>query len=325
MGVERQSVRDRPEDQEWDGMAATVRPTEAGLSEVWRANRSYLVDLAFGMLGDIGAAEDAVQEAFARLTDARFDEIEDKRGWLIVVTSRICLDQIQSARSRRERTVETSAIDLVGRPAAASLPPMDPADRVTLDDEVGLALLVVLQRLKPAERVAFVLHDVFQVPFETIAHSLGRSAPTCRQLAKRARTKIKSQTREPGADVTSTEQRQVAEEFIQACSNGDMNALLQLLDPSVWGDVDLGPLDQRNGRGARGRHGVAQNLLRYFGSSTTLVSNPIGGHPVVLSFNGENLWAVIELTIEDKLVKKIHVIADPAKIAFLNQQLAPPG
>jgi RNA polymerase sigma-70 factor, ECF subfamily len=306
-------------------MAATMGPKEAQLAEVWRDNRSYLVDLAFGMLGDVGAAEDAVQEAFARLTDSRFDEIEDKRGWLIVVTSRICLDQIHSARSRREHTLEASAIDLVGAPAPASVPPMDPADRVTLDDEVGLALLVVLQKLKPAERVAFVLHDVFQVPFETIANTLGRSAPTCRQLAKRARVKIGAHSTEVGADVSSTERRQVAEEFIQACSNGDMSALLQLLDPGVWGDVDLGPFDRRNGRGRRGPNRVAQNLLLYFGSSTTLVCNPIGGHPVVLSFSGDKLWAVIQLTVEDKLVKKVHVIADPAKIAFLNAQLVPAG
>ncbi|HXW78226.1 MAG TPA: RNA polymerase sigma factor SigI [Acidimicrobiales bacterium] len=306
-------------------MAATMGPKEAQLAEVWRANRPYLVDLAFGMLGDVGAAEDAVQEAFARLTDSRFDEIEDKRGWLIVVTSRICLDQIHSARSRRERTLETSAIDLVGASAPASMPPMDPADRVTLDDEVGLALLVVLQKLSPAERVAFVLHDVFQLPFETIAHSLGRSAPTCRQLARRARMKIRSQGTEERTEVSISEQRQVAEEFIQACSNGDMSALLQLLDPGVWGDVDLGPYDPRNGQGAKGPHGVAHNLLRYFGSSTTLVSNPIGGHPVVLSFNRDKLWAVIQLTIVNNLVKKIHVIADPVKIAFLSAQLDPAG
>jgi RNA polymerase sigma-70 factor (ECF subfamily) len=294
--------------------------SEAQISEVWRANHAYLVDLAFGMLGDIGAAEDAVQEAFARLAKATLEQIEDKRGWLIVVTSRICLDQVSSARARHERTHEYSTIDLAGPPVVGSVAPMDPADRVTLDDQVGLALLVVLQRLKPAERVVFVLHDVFQLPFETIARSVGRPAATCRQLARRARAKVRSGTGHEG-DVSFTEQRQVAEQFIQACQNGDMAALVQLLDPSVWGDVDLGPLDRRTGQGARGYRAVSANLLRFFGPGTTLVSYPVGGHPVVLSFVEQKLWAVILLTIEDKLVRKVHVIADPAKISFLGTQL----
>jgi RNA polymerase sigma-70 factor (ECF subfamily) len=286
------------------------------------------------MLGDIGAAEDAVQEAFTRLTKASLDEIEDKRGWLIVVTSRICLDQINSARSRHEQARENSAIDLAGPPVVGSSAPMDPADRVTLDDEVGLALLVVLQRLKPAERVVFVLHDVFQLPFETIARTIGRPPATCRQLARRARTKVQSESSpsrvghagagHPEGDVNPNEQRQVAEQFIQACQNGDMAALVQVLDPAVWGDIDLGPLDRRNGQGARGQRGVSANLLRYFGPAT-LVSYPVGGHPTVLAFVGQKLWAVILLTVEGKLVKKIHVIADPAKISFLNAHLAPAG
>ena len=305
------------------------------IADVWRANNTYLVDLAFGMLGDIGAAEDAVQEAFTRLTKASLDDIEDKRGWLIVVTSRICLDQINSARSRHEQARENSAIDLAGPPVVGSSAPMDPADRVTLDDQVGLALLVVLQRLKPAERVVFVLHDVFQLPFETIARSIGRPTATCRQLARRARAKIQSESSRLGAghaaaghpegDVSLNDQRQVAEQFIQACQNGDMAALVQVLDPAVWGDIDLGPLDRRSGQGARGQRGVSANLLRYFGPPATLVSYPVGGHPTVLAFVEQKLWAVILLTVEDKLVKKIHVIADPVKISFLNAHLAPAG
>ena len=167
-------------------------PTDAQFTDAWRVHRPYLVDLAFGMLADIGAAEDAVQEAFSRLARSDFERIEDQRGWLIVVTSRICLDQIQSARSRRERAHESSTIEFAG-PAATRAAFVDPADRVTLDDEIRLALLVVLERLSPAERVVFVLHDIFQMPFDTIAESVGRPAPTCRQLARRARLKIRSE------------------------------------------------------------------------------------------------------------------------------------
>src|SRR5215467_5414454 len=154
----------------------------------WKENRTYLIDLAFRMLGDIGAAEDIVQEAFSRLISAGPGQIEDERGWLIVVTSRLCLDQIRSARSRRERVHDSGVIETIPRIAATVS--ADPADRVTLDDSVRLALLVVLQRLSPAERVVFVLHDIFQVPFDAVAEATGRTVPACRQLAARARRKI---------------------------------------------------------------------------------------------------------------------------------------
>ena len=140
------------------------------ISQAYQEHRPYLVDLAFRMLGDIGAAEDVVQDAFSRLLRTAPGEIADERGWLIVVTSRLCLDQIRSARSRRERAHDATEIEFVAPPAAAGL--ADPADRVTLDDSVRLALLVVLQRLTPAERVVFVLHDVFQMPFGTIAETV---------------------------------------------------------------------------------------------------------------------------------------------------------
>jgi RNA polymerase sigma-70 factor, ECF subfamily len=302
-------------------MGIPGKSTEARLSDAWRANRPYLLDLAFAMLRDIGAAEDAVQEAFARLTDAESDLIEDQRGWLIVVTSRICLNQINSARSRREHAHEPSTIESAGPPLSQT-PPPDPADRVTLDDEVGLALLVVLQRLKPAERVVFVLHDIFQLPFDTIAEALGRAAPGCRQLARRARMKIKAETDQASVEINAAEHRLVAERFIQACSDGDLSALLTLLHPNVSADVDLGPLDKRSGAGARGSGRVARGLLYYFGPRTTLVSNPIGSRPVVLAFVDQRLFAVILLSLEDQLITKLHTIADPDKIGFLSDQLS---
>ena len=165
-------------------MASTATDNE--FAQAWQANRPYLVNLAYGMLGDIGAAEDAVQEAFARFSTADRAAIKDTRGWLIVVTSRICLDQIGSARVRREHAVDASTIEFTH--AAERAP--DPADRVTLDDEVRSALLVVLERLSPAERVVFVLHDIFQTPFDSIATTVGRPVASCRQLARRARLKI---------------------------------------------------------------------------------------------------------------------------------------
>ncbi len=300
--------------------------TDARVSEAWRGNRTHLVDLAFGMLGDIASAEDAVQEAFVRLAKADPEQIEDLRGWLIVVTSRICLDRIRSAEARRERAYDTSTIESAGPPGGQGRP-VDPADRVTLDDEVSLALMVVLQRLKPAERVVFVLHDIFQMPFDGIAETVGRPAPTCRQLARRARIKIAAETAwSDPSPVGLAEQRQVTERFIQACSSGDLSALLEVLDPDVWGDVDLGEFHPRTGTVARGRDQVAGNLMLYYhGSKSTLVWNPIAGRAAALAFMDNELWAVILLTIADQAVKRIHAVADPRKIEILRAQLSVGG
>ena len=153
----------------------TARRSDEEVIQAWHAHRSYLIDLAFRMLGDIGAAEDVVQDAFSRLLRTTPGEIDDARGWLIVVTSGLCLDQIRSARARRERTHDASEIEYTGGEALTDRDTLaDPADRVTLDNTVRLALLVVLQRLSPAERVVFVLHDIFAVPFGSIAQTVGR-------------------------------------------------------------------------------------------------------------------------------------------------------
>jgi RNA polymerase sigma factor (sigma-70 family) len=181
----------------------------AKISQAYREHRPCLVDLAFRMLGDIGAAEDVVQDAFARLMRAGAGEIDDERGWLIVVTSRLCLDQIRSARSRRERAHDPGEMEVAA--PAAQLALADPADRVTFDDSVRLALLVVLQRLTPAERVVFVLHDIFQMPFDTVAQTVGRTSPACRQLATRARQKISASDGGDRFDITCAEHRLVTE------------------------------------------------------------------------------------------------------------------
>jgi RNA polymerase sigma-70 factor, ECF subfamily len=294
--------------------------SDARIADAWREHRSYLLNLAFGMLGDIGSAEDAVQEAFVRLSDADVDAIDEPRGWLIVVTSRICLDQLGSARSRRERPHEIDTLEYAGRPLSGT-PPVDPADRVTLDDEVNLALLVMLQRLKPAERVVFLLHDVFQLPFETIAQTVGRTAASCRQLAKRARDKVAADPVISLADVDAVHHRELADRFIAACADGDFDALVTLLDPSAWGEVDLGPHDRRTGSGATGRENVAANVLEYM-TGTTMVSHPIAGDPVILAFARTRLFAVLVLTIDDDRIAKLHVIADPAKLSLVSSQLS---
>ena len=286
------------------------------LTEAWTAHHAYLVNLAFRMLGDIGEAEDVVQEAFSRLLRADRHVIEDERGWLIVVTSRLCLDVMRSARARRERPQDANDLDGVDpRPAPAA----DPADRVTLDDSVRLALLVVLERLTPAERVVFVLHDMFQLPFEDVAETVGRSAPACRQLAHRARQHVEDASNSARFSVEPAAHALVTEKFIAACTGGDLGQLLEVLDDDVVGDVDLAFIGGRPTRAA-GAHQVARNLLRYW-SSATLVSQPINDEAAILAFRDRQLAGVLVLGIEGDRIDHVHVIADPAKLGFLSSRL----
>ena len=291
--------------------------------QAWNEHRPYLVDLAFRMLGDIGAAEDVVQDAFARLLRAPGGEIDDARGWLIVVTSRLCLDQIRSARSRRERPHDASEIEFApgSHPPMGLQPAADPADRITLDDDIQLALLIVLQRLSPAERVVFVLHDIFAVPFDSIARTVGRPAATCRQLARRARQKIEEGQGGATFDVGAAEHRQVTEKFIAACASGDLDGLLEVLAPDAWGDFDAGPDDPRAIGVIRGALRVARHLLHYWGPGTTLVTHPVAGRPALLGFTGRELSGVLVFTMAGGKIQAVHVIGDPRKLGALSSQL----
>ena len=293
---------------------------DATSSQAYREHRPYLVDLAFRMLGDLGAAEDVVQDAFARLLRADAGQIDDERGWLIVVTSRLALDQIRSARSRRERAHDPGEIEFTAPRAQPAL--ADPADRITFDDSVRLALLVMMQKLSPAERVVLVLHDVFRMPFGTIAQTVGRTTASCRQLAKRARQKVADGR--PGArfDVESAEHRLVTDKFIAACAGGDLDGLLAVLAPDAWGDVDFGPAATEARSVITGAENVAANLLRFWGPGSTLVSHPAGGQPALLGFHGRTLAALLVLRMRGEQVQAVHVIADPAQIGFLGRHLA---
>jgi RNA polymerase sigma-70 factor, ECF subfamily len=276
------------------------------IAAAWRAHRAYLVNLAYQMLGDVGESEDVAQEAFLRLARADVAGIDDVRGWLTVVAGRLCLDQLRSARVRLETRLLPEYDPAVDDGVLGS----DPADRVTLDDEVGIALMQVLRQLSPGERVAFVLHDVFAVPFEEIADTVGRPVGTCRQLARRARAKVVAAA--PRAvEVTTAEHQLVTESFITACANGDLTALTALLDPAVWGVgtvlADPAPPQQVN----HGPHDVAVNLMRYLGPRTTVVCGP-PGEPVLLAFDRGRLFAIVVLTIRDSLVVKIEATADPS-------------
>jgi len=291
---------------------------DLAISQAYLGHRPYLVDLAFRMLGDIGAAEDVVQDAFSRLMGAGLGEIEDYRGWLIVVTSRLCLDQIRSARARRERAYDAADIEFIAAPQPGLT---DPADRITFDDQVRIALLVMLQRLTPAERVVFVLHDVFSVPFDTIAETVGRSAPACRQLARRARQKIAASQAGLGSHVVAGEHRAVTEKFLTACATGDIDGLLEVLDPGAWGELVLGPDATRREPVVTGAERVARNLVRFWGEGATLVSLSAVGQPALLGFVDRKLTAVLVLNMHGERIQAVQVIADPRLLDFVAARL----
>jgi RNA polymerase sigma-70 factor (ECF subfamily) len=276
--------------------------------DVWRENRPFLVDLAFRMLGNIADAEDVVQDAFSRLLRADIDEIEDVRGWCVVVVSRLCLDILRSAHNRRESPTST--------PEPAPIP--DPSDRVTLDDSVRMALYVMLEKLSPAERAVFVLHDVFRYPFETVASIVGRTPDSCRKLASRARRRVETDDGAARFAVEDDAHRLVADRFIAACAGGDLQALMELLHADVGGEVEMGPggmvVPARVGR-----NNVARNLLIFFAGATgiTLVSHSLG----VLAFRDGHLYAIVTLETEDGLIKDIHAIRSEQTIAAIDEML----
>jgi RNA polymerase sigma-70 factor (ECF subfamily) len=288
--------------------------TDPRLAEIAGRERPHLLDVAFRMLGDVGNAEDVVQEAFVRLARVDLDTIDDARGWLVVVVGRLCLDHLRSARVRRESSMESGLLDTAAARHAAVV---DPADRITLDDSVRIALLTVLERLTPAERTAFVLHDVFQLPFDTIATIVGRSPTACRQLASRARRHVRAETNPIRMPVESAEHRAVVDRFIAACAGGDLNALMEVLDPDVVGDATPGGLVP-DAPAIAGRRNVARRILGFLGPrrDAAVVSFVVNGQPALVHSRGGNIVVVLLLTIEDDgLIHHIHTVGDPVGLA----------
>jgi RNA polymerase sigma-70 factor, ECF subfamily len=267
---------------------------------VWQSERPRLMRIAEGLLRDRQQAEDVVQEAFLRLS--RESDVDEPGAWLNVVTGRLCLDHLRSAAHRHERVVDDETLGMMG-PAT-----VDPADRVTLDDRVRAALLVLLDRLSPAERVSFVLHDVFALPFSEIAETLGRTEGSTRQLASRARRRL-ADAGPPAAGPGTRADKAVVERFLAACRGGDLSGVVQALHPNAWGLARFlnGGLDVVNS----GAIEVAENLLRFLSPPTLLVAD---GH-TVHAFNGLDWFAAVTLDISDDRVRFIDAVVDQDRAA----------
>src|SRR5213080_2995604 len=205
------------------------------LAEQFEQHRTHLRAVAYRMLGSVSEADDAVQEAWLRLSRSDTGEVENLRAWLTTVVARVCLDMMRSRRSRREEPLGPH----VPEPIVSREDGLDPENEALLADSVGLALLVVLEKLTPAERLAFVLHDMFAVPFDEIAPIVDRTPEATRQLASRARRRVRGERAVPDADLDT--QRRVVDAFLAAAREGDFEALVEVLDPDVVLRADFGP------------------------------------------------------------------------------------
>ena len=224
------------------------------LAERFEANRTHLRAVAYRMLGSLSEADDAVQEAWLRLSRSDTSGVENLGGWLTTVVARVCLDMLRSRKSRREEPLGAHVPD----PIVSREDGIDPEHEALLADSVGLALLVVLETLAPAERLAFVLHDMFAVPFDEIAPIVGRSPTAARQLASRARRRVQGAATVPDADLTR--QREVVDAFLAASRGGDFDALLAVLDPDVVLRADRAAVQAGASREVRGAAAVAKTF-----------------------------------------------------------------
>ncbi|MGW3116593.1 RNA polymerase sigma factor SigJ [Streptomyces sp. NPDC001107] len=285
------------------------------LADRFEEHRGHLKAVAYRMLGSVAEAEDAVQESWLKLSRSDTDEIHNLGGWLTTVVGRVCLDMLRSRASRREDPIdETFVPDPVIRP----LSQIDPEQEVLQADSVGLALLVVLETLEPAERLAFVLHDMFAVPFDDIAPIVERSSAATRQLASRARRRVRGAT--PSSEPDLGRQRQVVDAFMAAARAGDFEALVAVLHPDVVLRADSGALvgGAAASKTVRGAKPVAEQalLFRQFAqfARVVLVNGEIG---VVNAPEGRPL-SVMGVTVADGRIVALNILADPERLARLD-------
>jgi RNA polymerase sigma factor (sigma-70 family) len=272
------------------------------LAEQFAAHRIHLRTVAYRMLGSVNEAEDAVQEAWLRLSRSDTREIENLRGWLTTVIARICLDMLRSRTSRREEPLGPGEPE----PEASREDIADPEQQALLADSVGLALRVVLETLTPAERVAFVLHDMFDLSFDEIAPIVGRSPTAARQLASRARRRVQGAAPSPEAD--RARQKEVVGAFLAASRGGDFAALLAVLDPDVVVRADAAAVQMGAAAETRGAKAVAASFK---GRAQTVQLALVDGAPgMVLAPAGEPRL-VFRFTISGRAITAIDLIAYP--------------
>jgi RNA polymerase sigma factor (sigma-70 family) len=307
------------------------------LAARFEASRPRLRAVAYRMLGSAAEADDAVQEAWLHVSRTQADGVENLNGWLTTVVARVCLDMLRSRKSRREEPMETRPGQLAGAPGLAATGldstglaggglagtgtgldgagPPSPESEVLLADSVGLAMLVVLDRLAPAERVAFVLHDMFDLPFDEIAGITGRSAVAARQLASRARRRVRGTPAPPGGG--QARQRQLVTAFLAASRAGDFEALLAVLDPQVELHADPAAAPPGSPLVVTGAAEVASRAPDFRGRARFARLALVDGQVAIVVGRGSRLWTVLCFAFGDGRITRIDVVADPGRLARL--------
>jgi RNA polymerase sigma factor (sigma-70 family) len=281
------------------------------LAQRFEQDRPHLRAVAYRLLGSLSEADDAVQETWLRLSRSGATGVDNLTGWLTTVVGRVCLDMIRSRAARREEPLAVHVPD----PVVSYEDATDPEHQALLAESVGLALLVVLQTLAPAERLAFVLHDMFAVPYDQIAGIIGRSPNAARLLASRARRRVRAAAAAPDPDLAG--QRKVVDAFLAASRNGDLGALIALLDPGVVVRADYGPAPVGASRQVRGAHTVAEQALSF--SRLIPFARPAlvnGAAGVIVGRDGQPI-TLMGFTVSHGTITEIDILADPARLREL--------
>jgi RNA polymerase sigma factor (sigma-70 family) len=282
------------------------------LAERFEENRGHLRAVAYRMLGSLSEADDAVQESWLRLSRSDTSGVENLGGWLTTVVARVCLDMLRSRTSHREEPLGVHVPDpIVGRGDG-----FDPEHQALLAESVGLALLLVLETLGPAERLAFVLHDMFAVPFDEIAPIVGGSPTAARQLASRARRRVRGAATVPDAD--PTRQREVVNAFLAASRGGDFDALLAVLDPDVVLRLDRGAVPLGASQEVRGAAAVAKLGFRFSGDGWSAQPALVNGAAGVVVTRDGRPFSVVGFAIRRGKIAAIDILADPARLRRLD-------
>ena len=285
---------------------------ETRLTERFEAERTRLRAVAYRMLGSVSDADDAVQEAWLRLRRSDTSRIENLSGWLTTVVSRVALDMLRSRQSRREQPLGPH----VPEPIVGGMDPGDPEQQALAADSVSLALLVVLEQLAPAERLAFVLHDMFGVPFEEIGSIVERSPDAARQLASRARRRVRGAA--PATETDPARQREVVDAFLAAARDGDFDALLAVLDPDVVLRADGGVARAEMSREVRGAEAVARQAFVYRRLARFGRRALVNGSAGLVALPGDEPFAVLGFAIADGRIVEIDILADPERLRRLD-------
>jgi RNA polymerase sigma-70 factor (ECF subfamily) len=282
------------------------------LADRFEEERTHLRAVAYRMLGSLSEADDAVQEAWLRLSRIDAGGVENLRAWLTTVVARVCLNMLRSRRSRREEPLDVH----VPEPIVSRADGVDPEHEALLADSVGLALLVVLETLSPAERLAFVLHDMFAVPFDEIAPIVDRSPAAARQLASRARRRVQGAGPSPDPDLQ--QQRRVVEAFFAAARDGDFEALVAVLDPDVVLRSDGGALRPSASILVRGAREVAGRAMTFAGLSPFVRPALVNGAAGVVVAPRGRPFAVMGFTVAGGRIVAIHALSDPERLERLD-------